>query len=272
MNFSTAEIKGFSSPLFNAYHPLMGSAAHEFQLVSSMETCNQMAREKFIVSGGDQPIRFVPPSSTKRDPYEVTIFLTGEIETREAARHDLFNAWVWLTFPKTKAAINAAHYHALQARPSRARRSGIEDALTLLDENGVVVACSDPELVELLTSAHWKTVFWDRRADTISRMQAFLFGHGLLEKALRPYVGMCAHSVILPVQREFFLLSLADQLKAVDEGLAQHVVRGGQSFNTQRMTAIPLLGFPGYFADNGQEGFYDNPCYFRPKASSQGKV
>ncbi len=230
-----------------------------------------MAREKFIVSGGDRPIRFVPPSTAKRDPYEVTIFLTGEIETREAARHDLFNAWVWLTFPKTKAAVNAGHYYAMQARSPQAHRSGIEDALTLLDENGVVVVCSDTELIKLLKTAQWKTLFWERRAKTESCMRIFLLGHGLLEKALRPYVGMCAHGVILPVQSEFLSLDLADQLESVDQLLAHYLAKFGPDFNTRALTAIPLLGFPGYFADNTAESFYDNLRYFRPKEMVQKK-
>lgn len=265
MNFSSAERKYLASPLFDAFRGLVGSAPSGHPLVSSLQTCNQLASEKCIVAGGGQSIRFAPPSLEKGGNYEVKIFLSGEIETRVTVRHDLFNAWVWLTFPKTKAAVNAGHYYAMQARSPQAHRSGIEDALTLLDENGVVVVCSDTELIKLLKTAQWKTLFWQRRADTVSRMRIFLFGHGLLEKALRPYVGMCAHGVILAVQSEFFSLDLADQLESVDQLLAHYLAKLGPDFNTRALTAIPLLGFPGYFADNTAESFYDNLRYFRPK-------
>jgi len=45
--------------------------------------------------------------------YEPRCYLKGEVPTRAHNWHDLFNALVWLTFPATKAVINARHYHAL---------------------------------------------------------------------------------------------------------------------------------------------------------------
>lgn len=264
MNFSSSEIESLASPLFDAFRGLVDGAATGQPLASSLEACNQIAKEKCIVTGGGRPLRFVAPSPEKGGNYEVKIFRSGEVDTRATVRHDLFNAWVWLTFPKAKAAINAGHYRALQARSPQTQRSGVEDALTLLDENGGVVVCSDGELVELLKTAQWKTLFWQRRADTANCMRIFLFGHGLLEKAMRPYVGMCAHSVILLVQTEFFSLSLTEQLKVIDQSVAENLANLGQGFNTRAMTAIPLLGFPGYFRDNTSETFYDNLRYFRP--------
>ena len=271
MNFSADEIKNLASPLFDAFRPLVECTITENEFVTPLEIYNHLAGNKSIVSGGGQVVRFAPPSIKTNYKYEEKVFLTGEIETRVTVRHDLFNAWVWLTFPKTKAAVNAGHYRALQVRCPRAPRSSIEDALTLLDENGVVVVCSDVDLIQLLKTAQWKTLFWHRRADITSRMRVFLFGHGLLEKAMRPYVGMCAHSVVLPVQSEFFSLGLTDQVRAVDQSTAQYLAKLGQGFNTRAMTAIPLLGFPGYFADNTVEAFYDNLHYFRPKEMAQKK-
>lgn len=271
MNFSSAEMECLASPLFDAFRGLADSAATNQPVVSSLATYNRLASEKGLIGGGGQPIQFVPPAFEKDSNYEVKIFLSGAIETRVTVKHDLLNAWVWLTFPQAKAAVNAGHYHALQARSPQAHRSGIEDALTLLDENGAVVVCSDPELVALLKNAQWKNVFWQQRVNTLSRMRIFLFGHGLLEKALHPYVGMCAHSVIFLVQTEFFSLDLTDQLKSVDQLLAYYLAKLGPDFNTRALTAVPLLGFPGYFADNTAESFYDNLDYFRPKETAQKK-
>src|SRR6478736_4963870 len=61
-----------------------------------------------VVSGGGAAIRFVPPAPV-REPaarYEVRIFETGEVQTRPGNWHDLFNALVWLAFPRTKAILN----------------------------------------------------------------------------------------------------------------------------------------------------------------------
>jgi hypothetical protein len=43
----------------------------------------------------------------------------GEVATRPDNRHDLFNALIWLAFPRSKAAINRRHHEALLAARGR---------------------------------------------------------------------------------------------------------------------------------------------------------
>ena len=77
-----------------------------------------------VVSGGGAPIRFVPPASApgaRRPQYEVRIFETGEVQTRPDNWHDLFNALVWLAFPKTKAVLNRHHRERNHRASRRAR-------------------------------------------------------------------------------------------------------------------------------------------------------
>ena len=77
--------------------------------------------------------------------YEPRCYLTGEVQTRANNWHDLFNALVWLTFPKTKAVLNARHYHALTVEEiaSGSHRGAVRDVNTLLDESGVIVVYAD---------------------------------------------------------------------------------------------------------------------------------
>src|SRR5262249_26039402 len=61
-----------------------------------------------LASGGGAPIRFVPPAPLE-EAYEIRVFETGEVQTRPDNWHDLFNALVWIAFPRTKAALNRHH-------------------------------------------------------------------------------------------------------------------------------------------------------------------
>ena len=127
-----------------------------------------------------QPLSFVPQEYGKlpfEAQYEPRCYLKGEVPTRANNWHDLLNALVWLTFPKAKAAINARHYRALTAEMSpatRSQRGAVRDTNTLLDESGVIVACADDELAELLRNFQWKELFWQRRAAGTSPAWVFI--------------------------------------------------------------------------------------------------
>src|SRR5262249_464863 len=145
-------------------------------------------------------IRFVAPrDDAERLYYEVRIAETGEVPTRSHNWHDLFNALAWIAFPRAKAAINAQHAAILAERgEAEARRRGPErDALTLFDEGGVIIACSEPQLTRLIVDFEWKELFWRRRAELQAKMRFFAFGHALYEKALEPYVGIVAKTVFV---------------------------------------------------------------------------
>ena len=102
-----------------------------------------------------RPLRFVPPrdrTDRERRYYELHIAQTGEVETRPENWHDLFNALAWLTYPRSKAAINAQHAAILEERgdAEAKRRSPERDALTLFDEGGVAVMSSDPAFFDMI--------------------------------------------------------------------------------------------------------------------------
>jgi hypothetical protein len=76
--------------------------------------------------------------------YEARIALSGFIPTR-AHVHDLMNALVWATFPRSKRALARRQYRALVAqvgeRPTKLpnARTRERDVLAMIDEGGLVV-------------------------------------------------------------------------------------------------------------------------------------
>jgi hypothetical protein len=146
----------------------------------------------------------------------------------------------------------------------------VEDALTGFDESGVVVACGDPGLETLLRGFRWKELFWARREEVRARMRFFVFGHGLCEAAMRPYVGMTGKGVILSVESGWFGAVARDQLRDLDRALAETVADPRRMASARELAPVPLLGVPGWWPANESEGFYDNSDYFRPGRSRVG--
>ena len=215
-------------------------------------------------------VRFVKPrerSERERTHYELHINETGEVETRASSWHDLFNALVWIAFPRAKAAINAQHAAILEegGEAEARRRSPERDALTLFDEGGVIVASCSPELLRLIVDFEWKELFWRRRAELERSVRFFAFGHALYEKALDPYIGIVAKTVFVPVTDLFFMSAAESQVAAVDELIAGHFSRRARFVSPKAMAPMPVMGVPGWHPQTGDESFYDDPQHFRGK-------
>jgi hypothetical protein len=227
------------------------------------------ARATPIMTAGGHALAFVPQAVRQpafEDKYEPRIFLRGEVQMRERNWHDLFNALVWLTFPRAKAALNRRHYEALcvQRAAGRPNRGSSQDALTLFDEGGVIVATTTPALAGLLRGHEWKTLFWQRRAELNGAMAFYLFGHALYEKSLQPFAGVTGRGVIFAVDGTFFERDPGGRMEELDAQLAE-LAGNPQCFRTTReLAVVPILGVPGWCADNAHEAYYDDTDYFRP--------
>jgi hypothetical protein len=219
---------------------------------------NRLAALRGVRSGGGAPLRFesapASPMPAAAD-YERRIHDEGVVLLRAANWHDLFNALVWLAFPHTKAALNRAHVAQLRAQAAAGPRGSRRDALTLLDESGVLVLSRDAAVPGRLRAFEWKRLFWDERETLLRTTRFVLFGHGLYEKALAPYVGMSGHALLLEVPGGVADAD-ADVLaaRAVEECL----------MSPRDLAPLPLLGVPGWWRDNQAAAFYDNTDYFRP--------
>ncbi len=177
--------------------------------------------------------------------------------------HDLFNALVWMAFPKTKAAMNARHFALLQKHKDR-QRSPAGDALTLFDEDGVVVLSGSEYLLELLREFRWKELFWAQREAVKAEMRFLLFGHAMYDKALHPFVGMTAKSILLPVPEAMLKLQGTALNDAVDLYLADYVADVCHLTRGKSLSPLPVLGVPGWWPQNESGDFYDDTSYFRP--------
>ena len=204
--------------------------------------------------------------------YEPRIYLTGELQTRTESWHDFFNLLVWASFPQSKAALNARQYALLESRaqhaPPSAARLAPQDALTQFDESGVIIVSADEGLSDLLRNFAWKELFWTQRNAVQSHMRCYLFGHGLMEKALTPYRGMTGKGIVLPVDAGFFSQTATQQLAQLDTQLARLIIDPQQVARPQDLAPVPVLGFPGFAAENEQPAYYNDQAYFRPGRSA----
>lgn len=216
-----------------------------------------------ICTASGLPLQLVPPAAVASASYEQRLYAKGELEFRERNWHDLFNVLVWLTFPQAKAALNARHHSALPAGKSGGR-GPVRDALTLFDESGVIVLSADVELLGMIREFRWKPLFWERRTEVIAGMAFLPFGHALCEKALAPYKGITGRGWLLEVERNFFALPAAERLQAIDHRLAQLIADPENLQHNHELAPLPVLGVPGWCADNEQPAYYDDRDHFRP--------
>lgn len=219
-----------------------------------------------VVNANGQRVRFVSQNTKMQnfeDQFEPRAFLRGEVQMRHLSWHDLFNVLVWMRFPTAKAALNARQFGALSAQRD-SRRSAQGDALTMFDEDGIVVLSADAELLDLIRAFRWKELFWHHRELMRSRMKLLVFGHALYEKALTPFVGMTAKALLFQVPERVLAMDSEAQLLEFDRLTGSYLVQQENLPNGRALAPLPLLGVPGWWTQNETESFYDNSAYFRP--------
>jgi hypothetical protein len=199
-----------------------------------------------------QPLRFVPPSGATAayGNYEIRVFESGQVETRPESLHDLFNAFAWLAFPRTKAKLNALH--AREIPRESGRRGRFRDLLTLLDEGGAIVACDDPLLVGLVHGLRWKELFWERRAVLGQAMRVNLLGHAVLERALDVWPGITCKALFVPATG------------SPDAHAAEWLATLPASATPRDLPPLPVFGFPGWHPEGSRAEFFEDTRYFRP--------
>ena len=270
------------SPLFSPLNIIIEQMSENH--FPNLQDCNVLleARLPGITTQSGQMVRFVEPAPGRLEfnsQYEPRCYLRGEIQTRNNNWHDLFNAMVWLAFSKAKSVINARHYLALvestigvnklarlnefKSNVISSQRGPVRDTLTLLDESGVIIPYADTNLADLLCGFQWKKLFWEHREMVKSFMGFYIFGHGLYEKALRPYIGITGQGLLLPVDQAFFGWPLAERIINLDQRLADYIDNPMHCRNPRELFPLPLLGVPGWTPANEHEKFYDNKQYFR---------
>ncbi len=260
-----ARLTALDAPIFAGLAPLLGRLPPN--RFPRHDELNALVSPS-IVSGGRAPIRFVPPAAASVQ-YEVHVFETGEVQTRADNWHDLFNALVWLAFPKTKAVLNGHHYGEIRAHRGERQRGTARDVLTLFDEGGIVVASADAELSDLLREFRWKELFWRRRAQVLQSMRFYVFGHAIYEKALEPYKGVTAKALIVEATPDLLDAPLEQQLAELDARAADYFSGMEALASTRSLSPLPILGIPGWEPANAREEYYDDAAQFRPGRSNE---
>ncbi len=200
--------------------------------------------------------------------YEERVFKTGVISTREQSWHDLFNAFIWILFPQTKILLNELHMLELRKQPGK-KRTPVRDAITHLDESGIIIASTDIELLQSLKAHQWQQAFVINRSCWLPGEQqstgAFVFGHGMYEKAFKPFTGFTGKAYCLTVPENFFSLPKMEQYKTLDALLRDDIKKHNRLTDSRSLSPLPILGVPGWYSANKDPDFYNNTDYFRPK-------
>ena len=239
---------------WDGYHELLGALpADVFPDAGALNSCLPAG----LCNRKGSPIRFLPSAELAGVDYERHIFETGQVSTRENNWHDLFNALVWCRLPQTKVAMNALHYEHL-GHEKTGHRGKLRDALTLLDESGLIVAGSDINLLDALANRDWHSAFVTHRSGWDKQTRVLVCGHAILEKFLKPYKSVTAHALLLHTPE-------LPGHGEIDPLVGPALDKPGWCDAPAALSPLPLMGIPGWWTAGEQDQlFYDDRDVFRP--------
>ncbi|HMN81290.1 MAG TPA: DUF3025 domain-containing protein [Burkholderiaceae bacterium] len=225
---------------------------------------NRRAAAQRLRNEAGLPVTFVPGrEALSAVGYETRIATAGQVSTRLGGRdgwHDWFNAVVWLAWPRLKARLNRLHEQMIAAEPGR--RGRVRDALTLFDENAALVVTADPAVGPALHAHRWQTLFVEQRDQWLRSVRVLLFGHGLMQRMLRPYPSLCAKAWIVEVEPDVLAAIDAGRLDALDAAVAAALTPA--RLDPRGFAPLPVLGVPGWWPANEDPSFYNDRAVFRP--------
>ena len=202
------------------------------------------------------PVHFVAPHALSAqesvEAYEAYIYRTRGVPTRDGL-HDFFNGLCWLTFPQTKVRLNQLQAQQIARSGVHSVRGPTRDGITVFDENAAFLQAPDA-LWSALEEKNWERLFSDLRP-LWAQSHLVLFGHALLEKLVQPRKGITAH---------VYRVTARDHtVQAMDTWMAAEL--SAEKLARKPFAHLPILGVPGWWADNEEPGFYDDAFVFRSK-------
>ncbi len=221
---------------------------------------NAKKQERTAATTNEQlkEVKFVPQSALPEgQAYEDFIFKTSQVPTRDGL-HDFFNGLCWHRFPQAKRRLNQLQAAEIEAQGIRATRGPVRDALTLFDENVVLMHAPD-QVWAALQARDWLTLFVDLR-EQWQQVHLVLFGHALVEKLVTPYKSITGH-----VYRVANEVNPHDEV-ALDAWLVQDLQPA--KLATKPYEPLPVLGIPSWCAANSEPTYYEDSTVFRPKRES----
>jgi hypothetical protein len=198
------------------------------------------------------PVQFVPQAELPAGmAYEQYIFDTGRVPTRDGL-HDFFNGLCWLQFPLAKKKLNQLQAEQIAQTGIQPVRGPARDALTVFDENAALLVAPDA-LWEALLAKDWEAAFVTLRPLWLDATSV-LFGHALLEKLVSPRKPITAHV--------FRAQPASNSIADLDAWLATTL--SAPLLASKPFAHLPVLGVPGWWADNAAPDFYADTSVFRP--------
>lgn len=228
------------------FWPLSAAAAHFAQLGDWPQLAD-LDRAYAELAGGIAPLHF-RANVRKQDKraqgrvvlsalYDARISQSGEVPTRERDWHDLLNMLCFTTFPRSKRALHARQYACLAQRiePDMQRfpntRTPEQDALTLFDEGGVVLALEAPAAAQLRAASERERDALCLSLSEARKLRVVPFGHALFEHLVEGLrcPGGCTQIIEVPelwADDAVFLSSL-------DHRLSEHITNP-ENFSSPR--------------------------------------
>ena len=208
-------------------------------------------------------IRFVRQNALPEgQAYEKFIFETKTVPTRDNL-HDFFNGLCWMKFPQTKKKLNQLQAAEIAKVGVKPLRGPVRDALTVFDENAAFLVAPQP-LWDALLARDWQALFITLRP-LWKEAQLVLFGHALLEKLAYPRKAITAHVYI--AQPAIKSIANLDQLDGwIAAGLS------AEKLAVKPFTPLPVLGVPGWWPENENFSFYNDPVVFRPIQATKNQA
>jgi len=186
--------------------------------------------------------------------YEQRIFQRGLIATRENNWHDLFNAMMWLKYPKIKSALNARQWGDIEGHGLKTRTPA-QCAMTLFDEAGAIVTMPD-EMLACWKQHDWQGLFIEH-ADVWrqGRARVAVFGHALLDHALVTETLLVAKCIVLEDKSDFSLSF---------ERIASGIYTENSLRSNSELRTLPLCGIPGWHSATNSAEFVRTAACFSP--------
>lgn len=213
-----------------------------------------------IVTAAGHPIRFVDQDTLTAANYEQRVFNTGEVSSRARNLHDLCNALVWGRLPQCKLAINQLHMKEISQRGESAVRGPARDALTLLDESGLILISTHQPLLEALQQHDWEQAFQTLKPSWSEHCRLIVIGHAILEKLCNPFKAITAKCLLVKASESV----LHQRWRALDQVLGDQLLNGNWLKQPRDLSALPIMGIPGWWTANKQDSdFYADQDVFR---------
>ena len=108
--------------------------------------------------------------------------------------------------------------------------------------------------------AGWESAFGETLGQ--ARCEVRVFGHALLEKLIAPYAACTAHAWVVEVPEAYFTWPRAQRDTHLDE-VVSATLAADAALNGRTFAPLPVLGIPGWWAQNEDPAFYDDTSVFR---------